>query len=128
MSISQRDSKTLRQIYHVLPDLCAVFNDYKAKMYSATLEGERLHRRFRPDSMPCGISKDLAAQYFVIKFLKAAVEEKREQLDAGLALKVLPEVMMSYALASQFAPELKLWYDAQDWVTFDKLDYAEMMS
>lgn len=127
MSISQRDSKTLMQIYRALPDLCAGFSDYKAQMYSTTLEGERRHRRGRPDSMRCGISKDLAAQYFVVKFLKEAVEEKREQLDAGLALYVRPEVMTSYALAKKFAPELKVWHDAQDWAAFDKLDYAEMM-
>lgn len=128
MTISQQDSKTIKQHYHALPGLCAGFSDYKARMYKATLDGERLHRRFRPDSMRCGISKDLAAKYFVVKFLKEAVEEKREQVDPALALKVRPEVMMSYALASKFASELKMWHEAQDWAAFDKLDYVEMMA
>lgn len=118
----------IAQAYSALPEMQSGFTDYGEKIYDATVKGEQRHRRSRPSSIPCGISVKVAAEYFVVKFLREAVEENLDTINPALVVELRHEVLIAYALNKKFRVQLLEWYVSVDWAGFNQLDYAELVN
>lgn len=129
MAAKQWQVKMIEDIYESVPEMQRGFLDYKQEIYDITVESERRHQRGRPSHMKSGCSVDIASKYFVIKWLRDAVVNNDQQVDASLSLVIRREVVMAIALNSNshFRKVLLAWFEGTKWELFNALDYCSLV-
>lgn len=124
MTCTSKQAAIINRAWNDLPECFRGFGDDKARLYVKCLESERQHRRV--GRAPRGFSAQLAARYFVVKWLREYVTGADKLPTVADYLHIREECFMAAAMSVEHAEVLRPWAASVS-PEFDTLDYAEMM-